>query len=370
MSAHSSFTGTVMAGNWPMARVMAGASAVPVGHAIDLAFVFPDHGPDHGQNHADARADALISETRRHLGGCVAAIEMRLRLSLAHAPAVSAALDRCPAPLAWPSIRAQPTLLGPALLSHMQMRAALALMLRQYGQPDLERTQAAPSGMLPAADDPDLGDAVTALMLAEGRWLAIGGEDQPMRPDLPAEHYAELVWTVAACLALATERTAADSADLVFAAFERSGWALLADHDESASPILLADQLVRRMGEAADAPDLLGAALDQRRFLLFATLAARHLRIDTTQLIDMLLLGPVAQVAILCRALGGSDADYRQLLLALRPVRPSLSDTLILAEADRYQTLTKAEAEALLGAWRTPAAFRAKCDHLRAVAGL
>ncbi|MDO7833592.1 DUF2336 domain-containing protein [Sphingobium sp. HBC34] len=366
MSAHSSFTGTVMAGSWPMARVMAGASAVPVGHAIDLAFFFPDHGP----NHDDMRADALISETRRHLGGCVAAIEMRLRLSLAHAPAVSVALDRCPAPLAWPSLRAQPTLLGPALLSHMQMRAGLALMLRQYGQADLEQANVTQPGVLPAADDPDLGDAVIALMLAEGRWLAVGGEDHPMRPDLPAEHYAELVWTVAACLALAVQRTADESADRLFAAFERSGWALLADHDEGASPVLLAEQLVRRMGDAADTPALLGAALDQRRFLLFAALAARRLRIDSAQLIDMLLLGPVAQVATLCRALGGSDADYRQLLLALRPVRPSLSDTLILAEADRYQGLTQAQADAQVGAWRTPAAFRAKFEHLRAVAGI
>ncbi|QGP81324.1 hypothetical protein GL174_17275 [Sphingobium sp. CAP-1] len=360
MSAHSSFTGTVMAGSWPMARVMAGASAVPVGHAIDLAFFFPQ---------GDARHDALISETRRHLGGCVAAIETRLRLSLAHAPAVSAALDRCPTPIAWPSLCAQPTLFGPALLGHMQMRAGLSLMLRQYGQPDLAQAEEAQRGALPAADDPDLGDAVTALMLAEGRWLGFGGEDQPMRPDLPVEHYAELVWIVAACLALAAERTAADGADLLFAAFERSGWALLADHDEGASPILLADQLVRRMGAAADAPDLLGVALDQRRFLLFATLAARHLRLDSAYLIDMLLLGPIAQVAILCRALGGSDADYRQLLLALRPVRPLLSDTVILAEADRYQALTQAQAEEQIGAWRTPAAFRAKLDHLRAVAG-
>ena len=59
MNALSSLTGTVMAGGWPMARVMAGMSAVPVGHAIDLALFFP--------NDDLTRHDALIAETRRHL---------------------------------------------------------------------------------------------------------------------------------------------------------------------------------------------------------------------------------------------------------------------------------------------------------------
>lgn len=361
MSATSTFTGTVMAGSWPMARVMAGASAVPIGHAIDLAFFFS--GDD------DARHDALLSETRRQLGGCVASVEMALRLSLAHVPSVSAALDRSPAPLCWPLIRAHPTLLSPALFAHMRMRAGVALMLRQYGRGDLEQLGDPTRGPLPSTDDPTLGDAVAALALAEGRWLMPGGEDQPLRADLPAELFADLVWTVAACLALAAQRGMDGSHDQLFAALDRSGWALLADHDEGASPIAQADQLVRRIGGEADDPELLACALDQRRFLLFAALAARRLRIDSGQLIDMLLLGPLAQVAILCRALGGSDADYRHLLLALRPVRPSLSDIAVLAEAERYPAIDQAQADAAVGALRTPALFRARLDHLRTVTG-
>lgn len=41
MSAFSSLIGPTQADCWPMAQVMAGLSAVPVGHAIDLAFFFP-----------------------------------------------------------------------------------------------------------------------------------------------------------------------------------------------------------------------------------------------------------------------------------------------------------------------------------------
>lgn len=38
MSAFSFLTGPTAADSWPAARVLAGMSAVPVGHAIDLAF--------------------------------------------------------------------------------------------------------------------------------------------------------------------------------------------------------------------------------------------------------------------------------------------------------------------------------------------
>lgn len=325
MSAHSSPTG--MASDRPMARAMAGQSAVPVGHAIDLAFFFPDE--------SQARPDALIAETRRHMGGCIAAIEMAMRLRLEQAPDIAAALDRWPAPVAWSMVRAHPTLLGPDLLAHMQMRAGVTLMLRQFGQADFEQLDEGQGDLIPATDDPELGEALSALALAEGRWLALAGEDAPMKPDLPVEYFADLVWTVAACLNVVAQRTMLDGGEGSLVAFDRSGWALLRDHDEEACPIAQADRLVRQMGERADAPELLGALLGQRRFLLFAAVAARRLRMDSRQLVAMLVMGPVAHLASLCRALGGSAGDYRILLLALRPVRPFLSDAAIVAEAER-----------------------------------
>ena len=361
MSAHTSLAGSIMADDWPMANVMAGMSAVPVGHAIDLAFFFPVEDR--------ARHDAVIAETRRHLGGCLTAIETALRVALVEDPGIAAVLEGWPDGLCWQTVCAQPTLLGPALLAHMQMRAGVSLLLRQVGRPDGEREEATEDAPLLSADDPEIGDAVTALSLAEGRWLAAGGEGQPMRPDLPAEFFAELVWTAAACLALLVQRSGLQSDERIFAAFERTGLALLAGHDEAAGPIAAADQLVRRLGEMADSVDLLGAALGQGHFLLFAALAGRRLRLATAQVADMLVMGPVAQVATLCRALGGSGTDYRHLLLALRPVRPGLSDAVIVTEADHYTTLTQSHADAQVGALRVPAAFRAKFDHLRRVTG-
>ena len=143
---------------------------------------------------------------------------------------------------------------------------------------------------------------------------------------------------------------------------------MLAAHDEAKGPIAIAARLVRQLGERADAADLLGAALGQRRFLLFAALAARRLGMDCAHVADIMVLGAVSELASLCRALGGSDVDYRLLLLALRPVRPSLSDAAIIGEADRYQALTESQADAAVSALRVPAALRAKFEHLHRVA--
>ena len=358
MSAFSSLTGPIVADSWPVAQVMAGMSAVPVGHAIDLAFFFPNEGRE--------RHDALLAETRRHLGGCLTSVEMALRFALDKRPEIAALLAQHPEPLCWPTVCAQPALLGPALLAHMQMRAGVTLMLRQFGQPDDQDGDMGADAIV-AADDPAVSHALAALAVAEGRWIAVGAEDEPMLADLPAEHFAELLWTAAACLTAVVQRTALAAADAILPAFEEAGWSLLARHDEMAGPIAAAERLVRQLGERADAPELLGAALGQRRFLLFTALAAKRLRMDGAQIADIMVMGPLTELAALCRSLGGSDADYRHMLLALRPVRPRLSDAGIISEADRYQILSEAEADATINALRAPPALRAKLDHLRRV---
>jgi len=340
-----------------MTRVMAGLSAVPVGHAIDLAFLFPLDGRE--------RNDALIAETRRHLGGCLRAIEIAFRTALQDEAPIAAALDEWPDPLCWPTVCAQPTMLGPSLLAHMQMRAGISLLLRQSGRPEGESADGEAESVL-SADDPTIGNALSALALAEGRWLTTGGEDEPLRPDVPAEYFAELVWTAAACLAAIVQRVSG-SDDAIIAAFERAGEVLLRRHEEAAGPIPIADVVVRQLGDRADAPELLALALSQRQFLIFIALAARRLRMESAQLADVLLFGPMDQVAALNRTLGGSDSDYVHLLLALRPVRPSLTDAAIVVQAERYQSLHAVQADATVSALRTPAAFRAKLDHLRRV---
>ena len=214
MSAFSFLTGPAAADNWPAAPVLAGMSAVPVGHAIDLAFFFPNEGRE--------RHDALMAETRRHLGACVTGIERSLRFVLEQQPEVAAFLGHRMGAICWPTICAQPTLLGPALLAHMQMRAGVTLLLRQLGQPD-DRLDEAEAEIILPTNDAAVTEALAALAAAEGRWVAVGAEDEPMQPDLPAEHYADLMWTAAACLMAVVQRSASADADAILPAFEKAG---------------------------------------------------------------------------------------------------------------------------------------------------
>lgn len=350
-------TGSTMAGGWPSARGMAGLSAVSMSHAIDLARLFPGEMQAH---------EALIVEARRHLGGCLTAIEAALRLSVTGDAA--SALDHHADPICWPMVRAHPELIGPDLLKHMRMRAGVSLMLRQLGRPDGERQDMAEATeLLPAGDD-DLAGIASQLALAEGRWSTGGGDDAPMQPDLPAEYFAELLWTAVACMATVLARSTLAGEEAVITAMDRAGQGLLARHDESAGPLAAADRLVLRLGARADEPEFLGRALAQRRFTLFAALAGRQARLPTELVIDILLTGTMEQVAALCRVLGGSGSDYRHLLLSLRPVRPALTDAAVVAGAEQYASLGAVQANRLLGILRAPLALRVRLDHLRGMA--
>ncbi len=347
MSAFPSI-GPIPAEDWPMLSIVAGTSAAPMRHAVDLARLFG------GQ--ADEWPDALVSETRRHLGGCLCAVETGLRLAVQRDDRMAEAIDALPERLVWPMVLLHPGMIGPGLLAHMRLRAGLSILLRQAGRvdPNADAFDAATPIDFTADDDPQVRDAAVALAMAEGRWVTAGSEDRPMRPDVPAEHFVELVWMAAAGLAAAIARNGLVSAQAATDAMQRAGQALLAQHDEAQGAIALADRLVRQLGPRADHPDYLGQALVQRRHLLFAAVAARHVHMETGRLVEALLAGPVAQVAALCHVLGGSRPDYRHLLLALQPVRPALTDGRIVELAADYATLDAVEADAVVARMRAP----------------
>lgn len=344
----------VAAGDWPMMSIIAGTSAAPLRHAVDLARLFG------GQ--ADDWPDALVSETRRHLGGCLCAVETGLRLAVRRDAGMAAAIDALPDMLVWPTVLSHPGVIGPDLLRHMRLRAGLSILLRQVGRAELPDGRIDEPGSVDFTGDadPQVRDAAVALALAEGRWVMAGAEDRPMRPDVPAEYYVELVWLAAAGLAAAAARGGRVSAPMATSAMREAGRALLAQHDEAQGAIAVADRLVRHLGARADDPDHLGQALVQRRHLLFAALAARRAGIESGRMIEALVAGPIEQVAALCHVIGGSRADYRHLLMALRPVRPALSDGRIVALVETYGTLDDAQADAVVVEMRTPRLLRAK----------
>ncbi len=358
MSASSSSPHTMMADDWSMTSIMAGLSVAPARHAVDLMRLFPCDAPDW--------PDALLFETRRHLSGCLLSIEIGLRQSLAANPLMASALCALPDTVIWPGISAHPALVAPALLNHMRLRGGVSLLLRQYGRADEDADADADADAderadrldLTASADSAVSEAAIALNMAEARWSMVGLEGQPTRADLPADHFVDLLWTASAPLCAALLRTGLLPADSVLAAVDGAGRSMLADHDEGMGAIAIADRLVRRLGDRADAPALLGSALAQRRYLLFAALGARRLRLDTIGLLDVMLGGPITQVAAICHVLGGSAADYRHLLVALRPVRVALSDAAIVHEAERYDAMAAGEADAIVAELRAPPALR------------
>lgn len=318
---------------------LAALAAVPIGHAIELAAYFPL-----GREEA---TDVLVVETRRHLGGCLLGIETALQLAAGEED------GGLSGPVCWPMVNARPTLISPPLLAHMRLRAGASLILRDNGGPDGEAEEAAESLFL--QEEGDHAEAAALLAMAEGRWAMAGGEWQPMRADLPAEYYAELVWTAVACLSVAAGAGALER-------FERAGHVLLSRHEEAANPLACADRLVSQMAEQADRPDLPGDALAQRRFLLFVALTARRLDIESEQILALLLGGTIDDITAFCVAWGGSGTDLRHLLLLLRPARPGFTDRKIVTAAERI-----AQDESALGrddAWlqrlRVPAMVRAK----------
>lgn len=345
--------GPATADGWPMTSIIAGASTAPVAHAIDLARLFGEQ--------SDGWSDALVSETRRQLGGCVSAVETGLRLTLEQDVRVAAALNALPPALAWPTVLSNPGMISPLLLAHMRMRAGLALLLRQVGHVDLGDADDAESAIHFSSDaDAVIRHAAIELALAEGRWAMAGPEDQAIRPDVSAEQFFELVWMTTAALGAAVMRSGLVPSPVALTALQDAARAALAQHDEGQGALAVADRLVWRLDTRADAPDLLGQALIARRHLLFAALAARHLRIETGRLAEALVAGPIERVAAICHALGGSAPDYRHLLLALRPVRPTLTDTRVLALAADYGAMGDEQTDGIIAELRAPEALRAK----------
>ncbi|MEJ7925339.1 hypothetical protein WG908_01050 [Sphingobium sp. AN641] len=351
MSAPLSFTAMADTDDWPVASIMAGVSTAPLRHALDLARFFPGHAP--------ALSDIMLFETRRHLAGCLAATEIALRQALVAAPSVAPILTALPDAIVWPAIQAHPALLSSSLLSHMRLRAGVSLMLRQQGHAADEEDLAADSLDLTTASDPAISECAVALTLAEGRWTTPGAEGAPMRPDLPAEQFVDLIWTAAAPFCAALARTGMVVQERALAAVETGARMLMSQQDESNGAIAIADRLVRLLGQRADAPALLAAALAQRQMLFFAALAARRVRLDTSGLLGILLDGPLVEVAAICHLLGGSASDYRLLLLTLQPARAGLSDAVILAEAERFDAMPGAQADAIVATLRAPKALRA-----------
>ncbi|CAN5313056.1 hypothetical protein BH10PSE12_BH10PSE12_00500 [soil metagenome] len=335
-------------------RPLASLDAIgePFLHMLDLAQFLPVGAP--------LWTDAMISETRRHLAGCLIGIEADLRHELnliAGHPGAAV-----PAATAWDEVQAHPQLIGIDLLPHMRIRAAVGLIGRQAGAAANGST--APAGedlaWLIADEDSEIAAQASALARAEQRWTAPGGERSPMLADLPAEYFADLAWTVAALAARASSRTGEMAASAAMDHIADATHRIIARHDEGDTPVARAAMMARMMRGRPDEGHMLGQALGHRRILLFAALAGVRVGIAAEAILHALVHAAPDRLAGLCHALGGSDTDFRHLLIQLRPVRAGLNDAHIVALTADYDGMSEGDADAAIAGLRGPSDLRAK----------
>lgn len=317
---------------------------------------------------AAAAADLGLPESRRLtewqrrsaaflLARLVRSIEDALRADLAQEFAGHDALH---AALESPNVEIALPLLGASAWEP----ALIAILLRRVDEQKLRR-ESADSGLLTelaASGDEMVAAAAMAVLVAEGSRL--DSFDEPLLPpsELPAEQAHHLVWTIAAALrtyALREHGLDAASAD---AALAGAVAGLLAGHDEGEGFTASVLRLVRALDLAGLLDDSLAVrmAIDGHLPLLLAALDLRaeigadagwELLSDPAGEGTMLLLraaglGRDAAGAILLRLHGESEATF--------------------AAFERFETLGRDEAVALLGLWRADPAYRAAVARLAA----
>jgi hypothetical protein len=232
---------------------------------------------------ADRWTDALLAETRFHLAGLLNAVQLAIDLELAGDPA-SAALTQLGHGYARHAMEQNPALLSPELLGHLRRRAAVSLIMRQ------NRITGAHAGLssLGGKDNFRYLDALTDLGIAERRWHGPMLLDAPMRPDLPAEHYHDLVWTVTALLVRGAEQLRGETDPVLVASLARAAEVLIARHDEGQGAIALAQRCARSL--SSNARFLLApAALTEARLLLFAAIVESEAGLALDDVLEALL---------------------------------------------------------------------------------
>ena len=225
-------------------------------------------------------SDALLAETRFQLAGVLNAVEMALGLHLAD-PVVEEALAKLGAGYCRFAIEQEMGLLSPELLAHLRRRAAVAMLLRK---PPHETVEIAPLPRLSI----DEADMLAALGIAEQRWCAPMLLESPIRPDLPAEHFHELAWTVAALLILGCERETEVRGPVLVKAVAHATERLIARHDEGQGAFALARRGARALSDEGRS-SLAAPALAEGRLLLFAALVEVQTGIDLELALETLI---------------------------------------------------------------------------------
>lgn len=317
-------------------------------HRADIA-LFSDNVPNRW-------TDALLAETRFHLAGTMNAVEMAIRLEVSEGD-IEVRLAGLPQPWCGPALERQADLLTPELLAHYRLRGALSVIQR-------DRAHAGAAGqdaLLTPGEDSPFAQALAALSLAEQRWTGPMLFDAPLRPDLPAEIFCELVWTVAALLihGLSQSESAGDrdaAPALIHAAQH-----IIARHDEGSGPFALARRCARALS-TAERQRIAPLALTGRRLLLFCALVEAETALPAEAVLGALIDGGSEARRAVLKLMGMDETLAVQLFEMLAPLTGGAADhdAALLAFIERYRETSQSEAEGWLNRWLVPPALAAK----------
>jgi len=307
-------------------------------------------------------SDALIARTRRHIGGCVSAVEMGLRMALEPVTISSFNLgDAFPQDYCWRAVQHKPAILSASLLRHFRDRAALSLMGQEAADvppsmTGIEEDQAFP---------PDAAQSLSSLSFILGGWRDTSPDHMPMRPDMPAEMMQDLVWTIAALMTQALVRTDLIPAQDAVALVQRSGQTVLERYDEQNSPFALAAlfALQMRMAPAED-DQLLALARGQHNMALYAIAAERN-SIEIKHVISSVVEGQEQDIFTLCRAADFPREVAVRLVLGRRSVSRGVEDSVLVEYADHYENMSHEHARAAVMNLSLDDVFRDRLSELR-----
>lgn len=297
--------------------------------------------------------DALLSEARAHLSGCLNAVELGIAFAMGDnwlaRPVEALGPGYCRG-----AIERYPALLSPLLVDHLRQRAAAALSLRLTLIPPAMLAEDAPS---PAIAEGPLGHALTALRLSVDPWFMPHPIDHPMRADLAAEPFCDLVWTAAALLTEGLAARMGVDSGTASSVIARAAETVIVRHDEQAGPFARAAFAATLARDTAAIVPVAGEAALRHDLLLLAALGGRSAGIGLEQALALLIDGEQDDRTALVRLLRLDDAAYVALLDGLSPLLDVAADWQLSDLLSRYHLVTPDLAIERLARWRGPAAL-------------
>lgn len=311
-------------------------------------------------------SDALVARTRRQIGGCLASVEMAMRLEIDKSkPSAFGLSDALPDFSCWRKVERDPTLLDASLLAHFRNRAAIGLMQQDALLAQETGDDPAAASLFP----PHIISLLSAVRLAQAMWADAGPDHLPVRADLVAEAMPELVWTVGAIVADALVRVDLLPVAECLALIEQAGLTVLAQHDEQIMPVAQAELFAHQLRALDDVEERLVYLARNGHVLPLLAIAADRNAIDIGTVIRTAVEGPEQMLFSMARAAEFPREVVVRLVLGRRSVARGVDDSMLVDYADDYEQVSLEQAGGLVAPLRISRPLSVKFSMVHGRAG-